>query len=191
MREVVLNLLIHREYSNSYPASLTIWNDKIETENWNLPFQYGNITPENLRPHAKNPTIANVFSQAGLVEELGSGTRKIFKYTPFYANGKQAEITDEDVFRIVVPHDEGSGVVNDVQNGVVNDVQNGSSLLNEREMVVFAALCQNNHLSARELSEKTGAKHRTVQRYLAKFQKNGLIIRVGADKNGYWVVKKS
>jgi len=32
--------------------------------------------PETMRPHRKNPTIANVFSQMGIVEELGSGIKK-------------------------------------------------------------------------------------------------------------------
>ena len=32
--------------------------------------------PETVRLHRKNPTIANVFSQMGIVEELGSGIKK-------------------------------------------------------------------------------------------------------------------
>lgn len=32
-REVVANLLVHREFSNAYPATLTIFKDKVVTEN--------------------------------------------------------------------------------------------------------------------------------------------------------------
>lgn len=109
MREVCLNMLIHREYSSAYPASLTIWNDRIETENWNVPYVYGRIDLNTLKPHRKNPVIANVFSQMGIVEELGSGTKKIFKYTPLFSDGKEPEIEEQDVYRITIPF---SGIVN-------------------------------------------------------------------------------
>ena len=47
-----------------------------------------------MRLHRKNPTIANVFSQMGIVEELGSGIKKMYKYTPLYANGKEPVIEE-------------------------------------------------------------------------------------------------
>lgn len=104
MREVCLNMLIHREYSSAYPTTLTIWNDRIETENWNVPYVYGRIDLQTLKPHRKNPIIANVFSQMGIVEELGSGTKKMFKYTPLFSDGKEPMIEEQDVYRITIPY---------------------------------------------------------------------------------------
>ena len=40
----------------------------------------------------------------GIVEELGSGIRKMFKYTPLYANGKEPIIEEQDVYRIEIPY---------------------------------------------------------------------------------------
>ena len=39
-----------------------------------------------------------------IVEELGSGMRKMFKYTPLYANGKEPIIEEQDVYRIEIPY---------------------------------------------------------------------------------------
>ena len=103
MREVVLNILIHREYSGVYPATFTIWADKVVTENWNVPYVYGKIDLVSLKPHRKNPIIANVFSQMGIVEELGSGTKKMFKYTPLYSDGQEPLIEEQDVYSITIP----------------------------------------------------------------------------------------
>ena len=103
MREVALNILIHREYSSAYPTTFTIWANKVVTENWNVPYVYGHIDLTTLKPHRKNPAIANVFSQMGIVEELGSGTRKIFKYTPLFANGLEPQIEEQDVYRVTIP----------------------------------------------------------------------------------------
>ncbi len=38
------------------------------------------------------------------VEELGSGIRKMFKYTPLYSNGKEPNIDENDIFRIKIPY---------------------------------------------------------------------------------------
>ena len=67
LREVALNLIIHREYSSAYPTTFTIYRDRIVTENWNIPYVYGPINLQTMRPHRKNPKIANVFSQMGIV----------------------------------------------------------------------------------------------------------------------------
>ena len=97
-------MLIHREYSNSFPAIFAIYRDKIVSENWNIPYTYGHIDLSTACPHRKNPTIANVFSQTGIVEELGSGIRKMFKYTPLYSNGKEPDIEENDIYRIEIPY---------------------------------------------------------------------------------------
>lgn len=47
--------------------------------------------------------IANVFSQMGIVEELGSGTKKMFKYTPLYSNGGLPLIEEQDVYSVTIP----------------------------------------------------------------------------------------
>ncbi|MBK5195218.1 MAG: putative DNA binding domain-containing protein, partial [Proteiniphilum sp.] len=43
-REAVANFLVHREFSNPYPATLTIYRNTVVTENWNIPFMSGHIT---------------------------------------------------------------------------------------------------------------------------------------------------
>jgi len=40
----------------------------------------------------------------GIVEELGCGTGKMFKYTPLYANGKKPIIEEQNVYRIEIPY---------------------------------------------------------------------------------------
>ncbi|NLO39384.1 MAG: AAA family ATPase [Ruminiclostridium sp.] len=83
-REVISNLLIHREYSNPYPAKLIIGVNEIVTENSNKPHGYGKINPDNFSPFPKNPLVAKVFKEMGLVDELGSGVRNIYKYCKSY-----------------------------------------------------------------------------------------------------------
>lgn len=185
LREVALNLLIHREYSNSYPTTLTIWSDRIETENWNLPFQYGFITPENLKPHPKNPVIANVFSQTGLVEELGSGTRKIFKYVPLYAKGKEATIEDADVFRMTIPHP-------DVFSPQIEEKIEGKTVKIEGKTTekILEAIKQKPNITTPEIAESLGLTEHAIYYSIRKLRENGRLRRVGGAKGGYWEIIK-
>jgi len=63
---------------------------------------YDLITPDNFRPNPKNPIIASFFRNIGLADELGSGVRKIFRYSKLYS-GKEPQMIDGDVFQIIGP----------------------------------------------------------------------------------------
>ena len=60
-REVIANMLIHREYSNAYPAKLIIEKDCVRTENGNKARGLGTISLTDFVPYPKNPVIASVF----------------------------------------------------------------------------------------------------------------------------------
>jgi len=122
-REMVANLLVHREFSSAYPATMTIYKDVVVTENWNRPYMMGRISLENLKPHPKNPTIANFFKQLGWVEELGSGVRKMYKYCPIYVKDALPIIEEGDVFKLTIRHEPLNEPLNEPLKGPVNSVQ--------------------------------------------------------------------
>ena len=101
-REVVANILIHREYLNAFQARLIIYRDRLLTENANNPVGFGPIDPDNFSPHPKNPALVKFFQQIGRAEELGSGIRNIRKYLPLYAPNSRFELIEEDNFKTVL-----------------------------------------------------------------------------------------
>ena len=105
-REMVGNILMHREYSSSYIAKLVIEENRMYSENANRAAQDGFLTPDNIEPNPKNPIIASFFRTIGWSDRLGSGVRNLFKYTKFYS-GADPEFHEGDVFRLIVPLDDG------------------------------------------------------------------------------------
>jgi ATP-dependent DNA helicase RecG len=101
-REVVSNLLIHREFANPFPAKLVIEKDRVFAENSNKSHGNGIIDPENFSPFPKNPTIVKVFKEIGWVDELGSGVRNIHKYNKIYS-GVEPTLIEGDVFKTIIP----------------------------------------------------------------------------------------
>ena len=80
-RELCANILIHREFSNPYPAKLIIEKEWLKTENASKAKMIGNINVDFYEPYPKNLKIAKVFKEIGLADELGSGVRNMVKYT--------------------------------------------------------------------------------------------------------------
>ncbi|MBP1970831.1 ATP-dependent DNA helicase RecG [Virgibacillus natechei] len=101
-REVVSNILVHREFSNPFPAKLVIEKERVFVENSNKPHGNGIIDPANFSPFPKNPTIAKFFKEIGRVDELGSGVRNIYKYNKVYSGADPAFI-EGDVFKTIIP----------------------------------------------------------------------------------------
>lgn len=56
-------------------------------------------------------------------------------------------------------------------------------------MKVLQLLRGDRYLSAQKISTKIGITPRQVERILATLKERSLIIRVGANRNGYWEVK--
>jgi len=105
IREMLVNTLIHREFTSSYIAKFIIERNKMFTENANRANSNDFITPGNFEPNPKNPIIASFFRNIWLADELGSGTRNLHHYVPRYS-GSNPEMIDGDIFRIIVPLDD-------------------------------------------------------------------------------------
>lgn len=102
LREIVSNLLAHRDFSSAYVAKFIIEKDRILTENSNRSHGLGSLDIESFEPFPKNPPISKVFREIGLADELGSGMRNTYKYTKLYSGG-EPQFIEGDVFRTIIP----------------------------------------------------------------------------------------
>ncbi len=171
-REIVANLIVHREYSNATPARFIIYSDRVETENANKPSGFGPIDPERFSPFPKNPTIAKFFVQLGRVEELGSGIRNVTKLIQFYTPHQAAQFIEEDVFKAIIP-------VQSISKGKI-EPETSALLIKELEKEVnripvpepirermrheIAILADGHNHSASELATLFGLSYRTIHR---------------------------
>ncbi len=111
----------------------------------------------------------------GIVEELGSGMRKMFKYTPLYANGKEPIIEEQDVYRIEIPY------VPTLQGSDAYTTQKTTQKFLEQMKV-------NPYISREELAEVCGLSSDGIKYNIRKLREKGIIKRIGPDKGGHWEV---
>lgn len=181
-REVIANMLIHREYSNAYPAKLIIEKDCVRTENGNKARGLGAISLTDFVPYPKNPVIASVFKEIGWAEELGSGVRNIVKYSKVYS-GTTPEFIDGDVFKTKIS-------LNGTNrgDGGVNGGVSGGVKLSEIDREVLECIKENGIINAEKIAENVGKDKRTVERAIKSLREQGIIERNGSDKTGSWKV---
>jgi len=195
-REVVANLIVHREYTNAHPAIFTIFRDRVETLNANNPNGEGPISPDNFSPFPKNPLIAKFFMQLGRVDELGSGIINVNKFIKDYAGGGKPEFIEGHTFKVVIPvdtsHSKGKnqanmGDIEGVTEGVIGGVTSGlKNKLNKLLSVILED--EGNRIPYYSIKMKESEKN--VERYIKRLRDAGIIDFIGSPKTGGYYLNK-
>lgn len=188
-REMVSNMLIHREFSSSYPAKFVIENNRIYTENANRASWSGEITPENFEPNPKNPIIASFFRNIGLADKLGSGVRNIFKYAKYYQGG-HPHFFEQDVFRTSVEFERATIKVGDATiNATISDTDATiNATISEEDLQMLRLIQAKPDITYTELSEQLDLHRATVARRIKSLAEKRVISRIGARKTGTWII---
>ena len=86
-REILLNAIVHKDYSSSNPIQISVYEDKIYI--WNdgeMPPNLDSTDKLFIKHSSKpfNPKLANVFFKSGMIEAWGRGFEKIREACALY-----------------------------------------------------------------------------------------------------------
>ncbi len=191
LREIMGNLLIHREYSNAFPAKFVIERGRLFTENANRPHGHGPIDPSLFSPYPKNPVIARVFKEIGLADELGSGVRRLFKYCKTYC-GHDPELIEGDVFSLRLALSEAVSPTSvtglaETSGKASGKTEKASGKTSGR---ILEILRQDSSITIPELAARLDVTERSIERNIHNLRESGHLRRVGPAKGGHWEVLK-
>lgn len=194
-REIIANILIHREYTSSYQAKFVIEKNRMYIENANRASQNAVITPDNMEPSPKNPIIAAFFRNIGYADQLGSGVRNLFKYSKFYS-GKDPEFVEGDIFRIIVPLNDRNmegDIIQSTTQFTQSTTQSTQSTTQSSEknveQEIIRLIKREPVLSQKQMAEKLCLNQNTLKYYIKKMKEKHIIERVGSNRKGKWIVK--
>ena len=201
VREMVSNTLMHREFTSSYTAKFVIEKDRMYVENANRAAKEGVITVDNLDPNPKNPIIAAFFRNIGYADQLGSGVRKLFKYSKYYS-GKDPQFVEDDVFRIIVPLDDSYSFDYGTGNGSSNGIETKSAdkvpisadkmpinNLTAQQNTIFQFAKEKGKITSRQAEELLEVKQRRARSILGELVNMGILERKGMYKSTVYVLK--
>jgi ATP-dependent DNA helicase RecG len=188
LREMVGNLLIHREYTNPFPAKFIIEHGRILTENANKPHGHGRIDPASFSPFPKNPVIARLFKEIGLADELGSGVRNLYRYGTAYG-GREPELLEDDIFRMIVAVPEDEEESSDSPPSPEKSSEKSSEKTSEKTSEKILALIRKSpSITVSAIASEMGLTTRAIEKQIAALKKDERIHRIGPPKGGHWEV---
>jgi len=170
MKEVVINAIVHNDYTKGVPL-VEIYSDRIVVTSCGG--LVADLTEEDFfkcRSMPRNRELMRVFRDMELVEQIGSGMsrilkaydRSVFELTPSFT---VVTFPFEEAF--ISPHGK----------------------INGEMKTLLEVLKTNAEATIPDLAELTGKSQRTISRELKEYQDAGLLRREGSRKTGKWVVE--
>lgn len=191
VREALLNLLVHRDYSFSASAFISIYEDRIEF------VSIGGLMPgidlEDVMVGisvCRNQDLANVFYRLHLIEAYGTGMGKIMKaYESMQV--KPVIETTKNAFKIILPNInakyETENATVKTKSGTPITVHTEKELSDEEEKILeyarkHGAITRNDVIELLEVSASTAA------RVIRKMVKTNLLEQKGKARNTHYTI---
>lgn len=179
VREALLNLLVHRDYSFSASALISIYDDRIEF------VSIGGLMPgidlEDILADisvCRNQNLANVFYQLHLIEAYGTGLTKIME-TYEGTSEKPMISTTKNSFKITLPNVNAKYEAKAVSAPIENVPSTPVLEPNSNEQQVLAYIREHGTITRPEAEELLGIGASTASRLIRKMVKSGQLLQNG------------
>ena len=178
LREIVINMIVHRDYMNSSESTIKIFDDYIEFYNPGK-LSGGLSIPQLLSgkytSSIRNKQIATLFKEAGLIERYGSGIKRILESFVNYDLSPPLFEELQEGFRVTVTKTTQKTTRKTTRKTVT------------REQVI-ELLRTNPNMTRSDLALQLSKSENTIKEHLAKLKAEGRLKRIGSDRSGYWLV---
>ena len=172
IREAVINVLCHRDYTNGAHSQIRLYDDRLEL--WNPGALPAQLTPDALfQEHdsiPRNRKIAEVFFYMGLIERWGSGTLRMAKELEEAGFPKPEFISEPGRFKLIF------------HKQLLTDEELTKMGLSERQLKAISYLKEQGNITNTEYQDVTGVSKRTATRELSKLTSIGILISEGGAR---------
>ena len=176
IREIVLNMIVHRDYRESGDSIVKIFDDRIEF--FNPGTLIGGLTIEqllsdNYTPKSRNTLVNIMFKETGAVEKYGSGIHRIINECERHGGVKVDFNLQQHGFKVTITK---------IMSAVAKDV-------NDVTKEILILIANNSKITIDELSTKINVDRRTILRKIEQLKKENKLERKGGRKDGKWIIK--
>ena len=180
IREIVVNMIVHRDYRLTSDSIVKVFDDKIEFYNpGRLPdsISIHDLLTNNYRSTPRNKLLADFFKDMGLIEKYGSGIQRIINYfkeeqlpTPAFQN-------ISDGFMVTV-----------YSSSYTRLGDKLGDKLGDNQQLILETIKSNPTISLSQLSKIIGMSQTAIEKNIAKLKNKELLKRIGPDKGGHWEI---
>lgn len=191
VREALLNLLVHRDYSFSASASISIYDNRIEF------VSIGGLLPEIELEDVlagisacRNQNLANLFYRLHLIEAYGTGLSKIIESYDGVPE-KPVISTTKNSFKVVLPNVNAKYETSaSLASTQITASSTHVSKTDDREQRVIAYIQEHGAITRPEAEELLNVSASTASRLINKMLKSGKLLQSGNARGiSYTVVE--
>ena len=187
IREIVVNMIVHRDYRSTNDSTIKIFDDRIEFFNPGTLLEgltVEKIKTGNYKSHLRNKQIASIFKELELIEKYGSGVRRAIETCVAYGLPEPVfEVTQGGMAVTVFKQPFGNA-----QESLDESKNKG---VNEGVNALLAIITQHPGLRVPLLAEKMRTSAKNVERWLKQLKETNEIEFRGAPKTGgYFLTAK-
>ena len=174
VREALLNLLVHREYSFRASTFISIYTDRIEFTS--IGGLVNGVTLKDVTMGisvCRNAKLANIFYRLELIEAYGTGILKIIN--AYEGTGMSPQIeTSDNAFKIILPNLNVKAQQKEPEN------MGYESSMEEEKVIALAK--EQGFVTRKEVESLLGMSQTTCGRLLRRMTKNRQIVQTGRGK---------
>ena len=183
VREALLNLLVHRDYSFSASALISIYDDRIEF------VSIGGLMPgidlEDVLAGisvCRNQNLANVFYRLHLIEAYGTGLTKIMEA---YEETLEKPVisTTKNSFKIILPNINAKYETKAAPALIENIPTTHALNPDSNEQRVLSFVHEHGAITRQEVEELFGISTSTASRLIRKMVKDGQLLQNGKARS--------
>ena len=191
VREALLNLIVHRDYSFSASALISIYEDRIEFVS--VGGLVAGMELEDIMVGlsvCRNQNLANVFYRLKLIEAYGTGMRKIIKAYKTQEAQPVIEST-KNAFKIILPNinmeSEEKKILSE-QITLNKQLEEKTEKLQNRESEILEYIKMNGEITREDAEELLGISASTTLRILKKMVEDGILLKQGKARNTKYIL---
>jgi len=189
IREVVVNMIVHRDYRDSSASIIKIFDDRIEFYNPGKLFD--GLTVKELLSgkylsRSRNKLVAKAFKEVGMIERYGSGIMRVCKICKEYGVKKPEFIEAFGGFQVIL-YNERIGESKGKSKGEKVGEKVGESK-GESKGEIIEMIKGKPKVTVEEIAKELNMSLSGVEKNIRQLKKLGIIKRIGPNKGGYWEV---
>ena len=180
IRELVINALVHNDWTNGYSPKFEIFKDKLVISS-NGGIQEGVSQEEFLKgfTNPRNPELMRVFRDLEFVEQLGTGIQRVLK------------VYDRNIFEFYPNHIRVTIPFNDnTLNSNKNEEFIDNNSLSKIQNSILQLIQTKPTITQDEIAQILGVTLKTIYRNFKVLIDNNYIKRTGSNKKGIWKILK-
>ena len=178
-KEAIINALSHRDYyDRGARITIELFSDRVEITNPGGLVSAISSEEFGTKSLSRNPLLFGLFERIDMVEQIGSGIGRI-----------KDEIAKAG---LPIPIFKTDGMFTVVFQRPANNilVKNSEKTREKTREKIIRLIKSNKEITIKELAKETEISDKGIEYHLTKMKKEKIIIRVGYDKGGYWIVNE-